>query len=46
MDPNFEAAIAKFAESEARHCAHDSVHGTDDRDARPAQRMVRQLIRG
>ncbi len=45
-DPNFESAIAKFAESEARHGAHDSVEGTEGREARPAQRMVRQLIRG
>lgn len=45
-DPNFESAIAKFAESEARHGAKDPVEGTEDREARPAQRMVRQLIRG
>ena len=45
-DPNFESAIAKFAESEARHGASDPVEGTEDREARPAQRMVRQLIRG
>ena len=45
-DPNFESAIAKFAESEARHGARDPVEGTEDREARPAQRMVRQLIRG
>ena len=32
-DPNFEAAIAKFAESEARHGARDPVEGTEDRDA-------------
>jgi hypothetical protein len=45
-DPNFELAIAKFAESEARHGARDPVEGTEDREARPAQRLVRQLIRG
>ena len=45
-DPNFESAIAKFAELEARHGARDPVEGTEDREARPAQRMVRQLIRG
>ena len=45
-DPNFESAIAKFAESEARHGARDPVEGTEDREARPAQRLVRQLIRG
>lgn len=45
-DPNFESAIAKFAQSEARHGADDPVEGTEDREARPAQRMVRQLIRG
>ena len=45
-DPNFESAIATFAESEARHGARDPVEGTEDREARPAQRMVRQLIRG
>lgn len=45
-DPNFESAIAKFAESEARHGADDAVEGSEDREARPAQRTVRQLIRG
>ena len=45
-DPSFESAIAKFAESEARHGARDPVEGTEDREARPAQRLVRQLIRG
>jgi len=45
-DPNFESAIAKFAESEARHGANDPVEGTEDHEARPAQRMVRQPIRG
>jgi hypothetical protein len=45
-DPNFESAIAKFAESEARHGAKDPLEGTEEPEARPAQRMVRQLIRG
>lgn len=45
-DPNFESAIAKFAESEARHGAKDPVEGTEEPRAPSAQRMVRQLIRG
>jgi predicted transcriptional regulator len=45
-DPSFESAIATFAESEARHGVRDPVEGPEDREARPAQRMVRQLIRG
>lgn len=45
-DPNFESAIAKFADSEARHGARDPVEGTEEPAVRPAQRMVRQLIRG
>jgi predicted XRE-type DNA-binding protein len=45
-DPNFESAIAKFAESEARYGAKDRVEATEDRETGSAQRMVRQLIRG
>lgn len=45
-DPSFESAIAKVAESEARHGGNDPVEGTEDREAQSAQRMVRQLIRG
>jgi hypothetical protein len=40
-DLNFESAIAKFAESEARHGVRDPAEGTEDLEARPAQRMVR-----
>jgi hypothetical protein len=36
-DPNFESAIPKFAESEARHGARDPVEGTEDPEAVPAK---------
>jgi predicted transcriptional regulator len=44
--PDFEGAIAKFAEAEAGHAAEDPVEGRTTRAHGPAQRLVRELIRG
>ena len=45
-DPDFEHAIARFAEAEAEHAAEDPVEGSTVRARGPAQRLVRGLIRG
>lgn len=45
-DPDFEHAMARFADAEAEHAAEDSVEGSTARARGPAQRLVRELIRG
>ena len=47
-DPNFEAAIAKFAEAETALAGEDPVEGktASAPSAGPAQMLVRDLIRG
>jgi predicted transcriptional regulator len=45
-DPDFEHAIARFAEAEAEHAAEDPVEGSTVRARGSAQRLVRELIRG
>ena len=45
-DPDFEGAIAKFAEAETDRGTEDPVEGTTTRAQGPAQRLVRELIRG
>jgi hypothetical protein len=45
-DPEFEAAIGKFAEAEAELAAEDPVEGKTTRAQGPTQRLVRELIRG
>ena len=45
-DPDFERAIAAFAETEANHASEDPVEGRTTRAQRPARRLVRELIRG
>ncbi|HVC21751.1 MAG TPA: hypothetical protein VNE16_16885 [Vicinamibacterales bacterium] len=45
-DPEFERAIAKFAEAEAELAPEDAVEGQTTRAQGPAQRLVRELIRG
>ena len=45
-DPDFEAAIANFARAEAELAAEDPVEGNTTRAQGPAQRLVRELIRG
>ena len=45
-DPDFEHAIARFAEAEAEHAAEDPVEGSAVRARGSAQRLVRELIRG
>lgn len=44
-DPNFESAISRFADAEATLSGDDPVEGKTV-SAGPAQRLVRQLIRG
>lgn len=46
LDPNFEGAIAKFAEAEAGRAGEDPVEGRIARARGPVQRRVRELIRG
>ena len=45
-DPNFESAISRFADAEAALAGEDPVEGRTASAAGPAQRLVRQLIRG
>lgn len=45
-DPDFESAISTFAEAEAELAANDPVEGQTTRAKGPAQRLVRELIRG
>jgi hypothetical protein len=45
-DPDFEGAIARFAEAEADRATEDAVEGRITRAQGPAQRLVRELIRG
>ena len=45
-EPDFEGAIARFADAEADHAAEDPVEGRTTRAQGPAQRLVRELIRG
>ena len=45
-DADFESAISKFTEAEAESAAHDPVEGQTTRAKGPAQRLVRELIRG
>lgn len=45
-DPDFEYAIGRFADAEAEHAAEDPVEGSTVGVRGPAQRVVRQLIRG
>jgi hypothetical protein len=45
-DPNFESAISRFADAEAALAGEDPVEGKTASSAGPAQRLVRQLIRG
>ena len=44
-DPNFDAAIAQFAEAEAVMAGEDPVEGKTT-SVGPAQATVRQLLRG
>lgn len=45
-DPDFESSISKFAEAEAESATEDPVEGQTTRAKGPAQRLVRELIRG
>ena len=45
-DPNFESAIAKFADAEAKLGTEDAIEGRTTRAKGPTQRLVRELIRG
>jgi hypothetical protein len=45
-DPGFESAISKFADAEAELAPDDPVEGHSTRAKGPAQRLVRELIRG
>ena len=45
-DPNFESAISRFAEAEAVMAGEDPVEGRAAPSPGPAQRLVRDLIRG
>ncbi|HUE89354.1 MAG TPA: hypothetical protein VMO26_25015 [Vicinamibacterales bacterium] len=45
-NPDFESAISKFAEAEAELAADDPAEGQTTRAKGPAQRLVRELIRG
>ena len=45
-DADFESAISKFADAEAESAAQDPVEGQTTRAKGPAQRLVRELIRG
>jgi hypothetical protein len=45
-DPSFEAAIAKFVDAEATLAGEDPVEGKTAAETGPAQRLVRELIRG
>lgn len=45
-DADFESAISTFAEAEAESAAQDPVEGQTTRAKGPAQRLVRELIRG
>ena len=45
-DADFESAISKFADAEAESAAQDPVEGQTARAKGPAQRLVRELIRG
>lgn len=45
-DPDFESAIARFVEAEASLSGEDPVEGKTAPAAGPAQRLVRDLIRG
>jgi hypothetical protein len=45
-DPEFDAAIGRVAEGEANRAAEDPVEGRTTRAQGPAQRLVRELIRG
>ncbi len=45
-DPGFEAAIAKFAQTEAAFGADDPAEGKTTPATGPAQRLVRALLRG
>jgi predicted transcriptional regulator len=45
-DADFESAISKFADAEAESAAQDPVEGHTTRAKGPAQRLVRELIRG
>lgn len=45
-DPDYESAIARFVEAEASLAGEDPAEGQTAREAGPAQRLVRDLIRG
>lgn len=45
-DPDYESAIATFVEAEAEFAGEDPAEGEAAPAAGPAQRMVRNLIRG
>ena len=45
-DPEFESAMAEFVESEATLAGEDPAEGEAAAPAGPAQKMVRNLIRG
>jgi len=45
-DRGFESAIAQFADAEAGSSGPDPVEGRTTRSRGPAQRLVRDLIRG
>ncbi|OFW09228.1 MAG: hypothetical protein A3H96_05785 [Acidobacteria bacterium RIFCSPLOWO2_02_FULL_67_36] len=45
-DADFESAISRFADAEAESAAQDPVEGQTTRAKGPAQRLVRELIRG
>jgi hypothetical protein len=46
VDPGFESAIAEFVEAEAALAGEDPADGETAPAAGPAQKMVRNLIRG
>jgi hypothetical protein len=44
-DPDFEKMWAEFVDAEARHGAKDPVEGRLQKNAGPAQTLVRNLLR-
>ncbi len=46
VDPNFESAIVRFADAEAAFAKNDPAEGKVASSAGPAQKLVRDLIRG
>ncbi|MBI3915449.1 MAG: hypothetical protein HY322_00380 [Betaproteobacteria bacterium] len=44
-DPDFEKMWAEFVDAEARYGAEDPVEGSSQKNAGPAQTLVRKLLR-